>query len=190
VGTADERTARLFVAVPLPESVLPFVVRAQGLLPHTGGLRLVERAQLHCTLAFIGRVDSRMLEAARQVVSGVAGSSGGEAVLEGFLFLPSPRRARVVALGIDDDQGVFGRLFETVMSGLETSGVMQREKRPFRPHVTVARLRVPGLVQPTSDCGRAGFGVESLCLYESELRRQGAVHTLLVRSDLQRAHGQ
>jgi hypothetical protein len=45
------------------------------------------------------------------------------------------------------------------------------------------------LVQPTSDCGRAVFEVESVCLYDSELRCEGGVHTVLVRRDLQRAYG-
>jgi hypothetical protein len=48
---------------------------------------------------------------------------------------------------------------------------------------------VLGLVQPTSDCGRAVFEVESVCLYDSELRREEAAHTVLVRMDLQRAYG-
>ncbi len=189
MGTAGERTFRLFVAVPLPPTVLSFVVNAQGLLPPARGIRLVDRAQLHCTLAFIGEANSRGLELAKEVVAGLPGDCGGEAALDGFLLLPSPRRARVVALAMHDDQSVVARLFEMVMQGLEATGVMQREKRPFRAHVTIARLGVPGPVQPTSDCGRVVFGVESVCLFESELRREGAVHTVLVRRDLQGARG-
>jgi 2'-5' RNA ligase len=189
VGAADEQTSRLFVAVPLPPDVLPFAVSAQRLLPQARGIRLVDRAQLHCTLAFIGQADSRQLAMAMEVVAGLPSDCGGQAALEGFLWLPSPRRARVVVLAIHDDRGVLARLCEMVMRGLEDAGVMQREKRPFRAHVTIARLGVPGPVQPTSDCGGAVFGVESVCLYESELRREGAVHTVLVRRDLQGAYG-
>jgi 2'-5' RNA ligase len=187
--TADEQTRRLFVAVPLPQVLVRFAMLAQGLLPRSGGLRLLDREQLHCTLAFIGQADSRMTEAAKAVVSGIPADSGGEAAIDGFLFLPDARRARVAALRIDDRRAVLARLFEKVMEGLEGAGVTARETRPFRAHVTIARLKVPGPVQPTSDCGRTVFGVESVCLYESELRRDGAVHTVLVRKDLQRAQG-
>ena len=64
---------------------------------------------------------------------------GGDAVIERFLLLPSAGRARVVALELRDGDRVFARLFEEVMGGLERAGVMQREKRPFRPHLTIAQ---------------------------------------------------
>ncbi len=92
------------------------------------------------------------------------------------------RHRRLVALGIADPDGVFDALFETVMSGLEEADVMQREKRPFRPHLTVARLRKPGAVQPRSETGRTWFAVESVCLYESRLSREGAVYSVLAQT--------
>ena len=184
MATADEQSRRLFVAVPLPESAVPFAVQSQALLPRNGSLRLLDPGRLHCTLAFIGRADSRATEAARAVVAGVPAECGGEAALSQFLLLPTAQRVRVVALAVDDRNGVFAKLFETVMAGLEAALVMKREERAYRAHVTIARLREPGRVQPMSDCGQAAFGVESVCLYESELRRQGAVHTVLMRRDL------
>jgi hypothetical protein len=60
----------------------------------------------------------------------------------------------------------------------------------YRTHVTQAGFMVPGPVQPMSDCAQAAFGVESVCLYESELCREGAAHNVLERRNLQRAYGQ
>jgi 2'-5' RNA ligase len=175
---------RLFVAVPLPAELLGFVGAAQGLLPPMHGLRLMQREQLHITLAFIGEVGPEKAATARAVVESVPTDLGGEGVIERFLLLPSPKRARVVALELSDGDGVFAVLFETVMSGLERAGVMEREKRPFRAHLTVARLRSPSPVQPRAESGRARFAVESVCLYESELRREGAVYTVRARTGL------
>jgi 2'-5' RNA ligase len=118
------------------------------------------------------------------VIRAIPFDRGGEARVDGFVLLPSPKRTRVVALRLMDEKKVFERLFESVMIGLEESEVMQREKRPFRAHATIARLREPGPVQPTSDCGRAPFGVESVCLYESELLRAGARYTIIERTAL------
>lgn len=179
---------RLFVAVPLPEGVVPFALRAQGLLPKHPGLRLLGRDQLHFTLAFIGDADERKTAAAKGVVEGVPVRSGGEALIDGFLLLPTARRVRVVALNVQDDSGVFGGLFSFVMDGLEAAGVMQREKRPFHAHLTVARVKNWGTVQPTSDCGKTRFTVESVCLYESELSREGAKYTVLARKALTRTN--
>jgi 2'-5' RNA ligase len=156
---ANERTRRLFVAVPLPQSSIPFAVVAQELLPRARGLRLVPREQMHCTIAFIGQAGSQKTEAAMDAVNRVPADSGGDV------------------------------LFEEVMRGFEAAGVMRREKRPFRAHATLARLKAQGMMQPTSDCGRAVFGVESVCLYESQLSRSGAVYKVLAQKDLQRACG-
>lgn len=182
----NERGAqqRLFVAVPLPKDMLGFVRGAQGMLPRVPGLRLMTPAQFHITLAFIGEVGEAEAQAAREVVGSVPPGMGGEGLMHRFLLLPSPKRARVVALEVHDGDGAFARLFEWVMEGLERSGVMQREKRPFRPHLTIARLRNPGPVQPRSESGGAPYAIESVCLYESELRREGAVYTVVARTRL------
>ena len=185
----EGNTRRLFVAVPLPEELGLFAQQAQALVGHARGIRLLEPGHLHVTLAFIGRADAEKTEAARAVIRTIPVNSGGQAWVDGFLFIPSPKRARVVALRLLDDRNVLERLFELVMGRLEESRVAQREKRPFRAHVTVARLREPGPVQPTSDCGRAPFRVESVCLYESELLRAGARYTIIERTGLTAATG-
>lgn len=183
-GGLGQRLERLFIAVPMPEGVLPLVQEAQQLLPVRPGLRLMRREQLHLTLAFIGEVGPEKRSAAEAVVSSVPTDGGGVLQSAGFLFLPSPRRARVVAVSLDDRRMIMGRLFEHLMAGLEAAQVMRREKRPFRAHLTIARLRDPAELRPKSECRRFEFPVESVCLYRSELRREGAQYTVLVRKEL------
>lgn len=177
---APERQ-RLFVAVPLPDNALEAAQRAQGALEGCPGVRLLAREQLHVTLAFIGEVDRGRAQAAEAVVEGVPADLGGGAALGRFLMLPSPGKARVVTLEVDDEYGVFAALWSGVMEGLEAAGVMRREKRPYRPHLTVARLRAPGPVRPRYEGGRTPFAVQSVCLFESKLRREGAVYTVMTR---------
>jgi RNA 2',3'-cyclic 3'-phosphodiesterase len=188
LGGRDERQ-RLFVAAPLPAELHGLIRRAQEALPPVRGLRLLGPEQWHVTLAFLGEVDAVKADIARRVVESVPAGLGGEATIERFLLLPSAGRARVVTLEIGDEQGVFGALFENVMTGLEAAGVMQREKRPFRPHVTIARMREPGAVRPRYESERARFAVQSVCLYESELRREGAVYTIVCRRTLEPGGG-
>jgi len=184
-GTGDERQ-RLFVAVPLPVELEALVRGAQESLPAVPGLRLLKPEQSHVTLAFIGEVDAERAAIARSVVESIPAALGGEALIGRFLLLPSPSRARVVTLELADEQGVFAALFETVMAGLEAGGVMKREKRPFRPHLTIARLRTPGAVRPRYESEQAPFAVQSVCLYQSELRREGAVYTVVCRREFER----
>lgn len=177
-------TQRLFVGVPLPEELLPLVRRAQEGIGELPGLRLATPEQLHVTLAFIGEVDKVKADAARLVVEQVPESCGGTIKLGGYLALPSATRARVVALELEDEGSVLQSLFEHVMSGLEQKQVMKREKRPFRPHLTIARLRVPSRVQPKYECESADFAVSSVCLYRSQLQRTGAVYSVIARRAL------
>jgi 2''-5'' RNA ligase len=179
VRPARPDTERLFIGVPLPAAAVALVRAAQEALPADQGLRLESPEQTHVTLAFIGEAPVEAREAARAVVAGLPQEVGGVTTLGGYLFLPSARRPRVVALVVNDPGAVFSQLFELVMAGLERAHVMRREKRPYRPHVTIARLRSPTDVRPKSECGRASFPVESVCLYRSELRREGAVYTIM-----------
>lgn len=186
VEGGEDRRQRLFVAVPLPAALLGFVGRAQEALPVMHGLRLLAPPQLHVTLAFIGEVGDDKAAVARKVVEDVPAGMGGEALVRGFMLLPSSAKARVVTLELTDENGVFAALFERVMQGLETGEVMKREKRPFRPHLTIARLREPGPVRPRYESGQSPFAVESVGLYRSELKREGAMYTVVARTTLMR----
>jgi 2'-5' RNA ligase len=112
---------------------------------------------------------------------------GGVVTLNGIVLLPSPRRTRVVAMGVDDPDALFATLFEHVISGLERAGAIEREKRPFLPHLTIARLREPVALQPKSEGENGPFSIESVCLYKSELRPEGARYVVLERRVLARA---
>lgn len=175
---------RLFIGVPCPEGLLPLVEKAQAALDDLPGVRLTRREHLHVTLAFLGGVPFETKREALAVVRAAGSEAPGEAVLGDILPLPSVRRARVVALEIDDREGAFQRLFERVMGGLEDAGVMRREKRPFRPHLTIARLRQPAIVQPKYEGEPAVYPVRSVCLYRSELRPEGARYTIIEQAEL------
>jgi RNA 2',3'-cyclic 3'-phosphodiesterase len=174
-------TERLFVGVPVPTRLAGFVGAAQQALPSSPELRLLGAAQWHITVAFIGDVSVAAKAAIAHIVEQVPGDIGGGCILGGFLMLPSPSRTRVVALDVDDRNGVFGRLYEAVVGPLEAAGIVERERRPYRPHLTIARLRTPGVVSPRVEVGTESFEVESLCLYRSELRRTGAEYSVIAR---------
>ena len=186
--SSDSRV-RLFVAVPVADGLLDHVRAAQAALPASCHLRLLGPDQLHVTLAFIGEVEPSAAAEAAAVVATVPSGCGGEARLADCLLLPSPARARVIALAVDDAAGVFAGLYERVMSGLEAAAVMRREKRPFRPHLTIARLRMPTALQPKAQCESAPYPVSSVCLYRSELSREGARYTVLTRTTLETVNG-
>jgi 2'-5' RNA ligase len=140
--------------------------------------------QLHVTLCFLGEVDIEGFEGADRVVSELACNMAGVVELGGYVCLPSPRRTRVVALGIDDRGGTMAALFQAAARGLEKETGYVRESRPFRPHLTIARLKQPLSLGLTPDTRTVPLEVGSVCLYESMLGRTGARYQVLREAKL------
>jgi 2'-5' RNA ligase len=176
---ATEQRRRLFVGIPVPEPLFGIVRGAQQGLLDLPGFKPTRADQLHVTLCFLGEVESAALSGALRVVSELPCTMGGVVGLGGLVCLPSPKRTRVVALGIDDREGVTTRLFEAVAGGLEKEAGYHREKRPFRPHLTIGRFKQPVSLGPQADSATVPFDVGSVCLYESTLSRAGARYTVL-----------
>lgn len=176
---------RLFVAVSLPEEVLPHVRRAQDRLPDLRGVRRLGAGQLHVTVVFVGEVGPSEREAVEEVTEGLGSEVGGEITLgEDLLFLPRRSRPRVAALSLRDEMGILRNLHEKTVTGLERKGLDVREERKYRPHLTIARLKNTGPIKQKFEGEPVRFAVKSVCLFRSGLKPGGAVHTELLRVGL------
>ena len=169
------RRLRLFVACALPESVLRNVAEWQRTQLGThDDLRLV--TSLHLTLAFLGDLPSDALVTLGRALGTVSWSEVRTGVT-GPLFLPSHGRRRVVALALADPDGALAALQSEVSGILAQEGLYAPEKRPWLPHVTVARFRRPGHPFSLQNVNIPEFGVVRMVLYSSDLKQAGAVHT-------------
>lgn len=92
----------------------------------------------------------------------------------------------MVALSLEDD-GALRSLQSRVSAVLVAAGVAQPEKRPWLPHVTVARYRRPGQPFPLQNVTIPRFCVVRMALYSSSLESAGAVHTSLAEFPASRA---
>jgi 2'-5' RNA ligase len=184
---------RAFVAVVPPAAVLdalePTVARARA-SGRAGGpdvVRWTPRAQWHITLRFLGAVadDGVLVGAVRDAV---AGMRAPVAALGGSGAFPSAGRASVLWVDVRDGREGIGSLAAAVERGAVAAG-MAPEVRPFRPHLTVARLRAPSPVHELLDAiGTEPIGpawsVDALVLFDSETRPDGAVHHAVGRFPL------
>lgn len=180
---ADARTRhRIFVAV----QVAPHIRGALASIPDRLGtasrmLRWVPPDNLHLTLRFLGEITgtqaARVAEAARQAARTAMPFS---ITLAGLGAFPSPRRPRVVWVGIADGAD---RL--TALAGALEEEIVHRkfprEPRSFQPHLTVARVRAGGR-PPDLTAGLATSGVSvigtqevvALVVMESVLHPSGS----------------
>jgi 2'-5' RNA ligase len=143
-------------------------------------LRLVPEESLHVTLVFLGSVDARRVG---ELWEAVAGASEGHpaARLEPRVVAALPRRRpRVLALDLGDDAGAVASLQEDVADALVTAGLAEPERRRWRPHVTVARVRRGGEggVTVPDPPSLAPFTASGVTLYRS---RPGSDYEALER---------
>lgn len=181
---APDRPLRLFVALELPEAVRAALAAFRDAAADPDVWRPIRDEALHLTLAFLGRRPAGDVAAVSSVLHAAAGPAP-RLVLAGALLLP-PRRARVLCAHLEDPEGTLAALQARVSDGLAAAGVYTPEKRPFRAHATVARLRPrarpPRTVEATPE--PLEFAGGPLTLFESRLHPHGARYEPLVRVDL------
>lgn len=176
---------RLFVALNIPEDVRQaidaLVVKLRVLCREARWVR-IEGA--HVTLKFIGEIPLERAEDIKAALATVPFPAPIKMSFRGLGFFPNERRPRVLWAGIEagDELGALAAAIETA---LEPVGIA-RERRPFSPHLTLARFDSPsGLKRLHAGIAAAGsleFGhaiAAEFRLYQSVLKRSGAEYTRL-----------
>lgn len=137
---------RLFFSLPLPaevrENLRGPLERARALCGRT--LSFGNPAQLHFTLAFLGDQDEAALDRARAAAAAVS-REPFDLHIKGAGAFPSLSRPRVVWLGLHTGAEEMTEVARVLREQLLRNGVSFDEK-PFRPHLTVARLESRGRV--------------------------------------------
>jgi 2'-5' RNA ligase len=141
-------SARLFIALEVGEADRVALVHwAQQAVGADQGMRVVAPEQVHVTLAFLGHRSPDEIEPLGALVGAFAGRPAPALRTAGALWL-SPRRPHVLTVAIDDVTGALAALHDELWTALEEHG-HERERRRFRPHLTVARVR-HGWTAPSS----------------------------------------
>jgi 2'-5' RNA ligase len=170
-----DASLRLFCALRLPDDVLDGLVEwGARALPERGGVRRVVRANLHVTLAFLGRRPAGDVAAiARELREAAAAARPARFAVSRY------RETRSVGmLVLDDEGGRSNALAGDLHERLERLGVYERERRPWLPHLTLVRFRErPRLAPPLPELG--AFGPSDAALYHSVLRSTGAQYEAL-----------
>jgi 2'-5' RNA ligase len=175
---------RLFAALELPPEAVAELTAFQA---HADPeiWRPLPPASLHVTLAFLGATDELLLPDVVAALRGVDGEPAPRLALAGALLLP-PRRAQVLCAALEDPDGTLAALQSRVASALAATGAYAPEARPFRPHVTVGRLR-PRARSPREFAFAPEpleFAGSAVTLFSSHTSPQGARYEALERIPL------
>ena len=168
---------RLFVALDVPAPARAALAAFRDAAADPAVWRPVADASLHVTLAFLGHRPDADAAAVADVLAGLEQRAAPPAALGAALLLP-PRRARVLTVALADEGGALAAVQADVAGALAAAGLYTPEARPFRPHVTVARLR-SGARAPRAVAAEPeplAFAAGPVVLYRSHLGRGGAAY--------------
>jgi 2'-5' RNA ligase len=176
-------TLRAFVALDLEAMSLRRVARVADRLRMGSGAPSASwtpAPKMHVTVKFLGEFPRPAIEALAQAIGrlalGKAAPRPGGFRLHAF---PSLEAAEVVVALLDDPMGDVAKLAGRVDKLAGKHGVAP-EKRAFRPHVTLARLKMPYDVRrwlrPELAPGTDACSVSRLTLFESQPGEHGATY--------------
>lgn len=175
---------RAFVAIALPrevrESLGDLVARLRA---SRARATWVHPDRMHLTLRFLGDVAPEPLERLRAMLrEPLAAIDPFVLHVRGVGAFPSAARPSVLWAGVEPVDGPLAALQERVESASRAMG-LSPETKPFRPHLTLARLRdkggaagLPALIPHESRFEGGAFTVEAVSLLSSELTPKGPIY--------------
>lgn len=178
---------RLFLALELPSATADEIHSAVAPMREAEpGLAWVPAHKLHLTLKFLGDADERRVEALVAAAERVAaGHRPFELDLAGASAFPNFRRPRVVWLGVASEPRLELLHHDAELAAADVG--YEVEGRPFRPHVTLARVRMPLPTDRARALARAARAisysatvfVDRLTLFDSATAGAGAHYRCL-----------
>lgn len=179
---------RLFVAIEAGRDVSEratavAVELARRVASHAPHARLtwVQPSRLHLTLRFIGEVPDRQVDTIERALSTPIAIAPFDVTFGGIRVMPPYGPPRVISAGVTGGAREVAALAREVDTRLAAAGVPP-EPRPFRAHLTLARiraaagLRAASLVQGLADASLGCVRVTGCALVESRLLPQGPDH--------------
>ena len=177
---------RTFIAIELPDELRTAIKGlCSGISGHFPGVRWSDPRNIHLTLRFLGEIDPADLDP----LAGALGEAAESVepfglVLSKVGFFGSRRSPRVVWLGLEEQPQLI-ELARSLESSLQRAGFGRADK-PFRGHLTLARIRRPLRELPDWESINQGlpatwpeWKVTGVHIIKSTLTPQGPIYEIL-----------
>jgi 2'-5' RNA ligase len=148
---------------------------------------------MHLRLAFLGEIADVRAAPLAEALSGSLSARPFAVAFRGFGVFPPHGAAHVLWLGVGAGRDEIIDVQRRVTMRLGEVGI-EGERRPFHPHLTLARWRGPGAPQRAHDAVRrlaaatavttGGLVVDHVTLYQSRLSPAGPTYLSLARATL------
>lgn len=175
-------TLRLFVAWPLSESIRRDLARITEPLHAKLPAATWQRPDsTHLTFAFLGDTPPERVDAISAALDACGNANAVDVRAGDVGVFPDERRPRVAWIGVEPRASVTA-LADLVRASLKGAGA-RFDPKPFRPHLTIARIKTPWRAADIAVLREAFAGwnppdarIDRIVLYSSRLSPQGAVH--------------
>lgn len=182
-------TFRGFIAVEVPAGPALEALAAE-LRNASGSLRVIPTDRIHLTLKFLGDTEEGLVpEIVAAIREATAGVHPFELRIRGTGAFPSLGRMNVIWVGAEGAEAL-ARIADALEASLESLG-FPRERRPWKAHVTLARVkghrdldRVRRILEAQRDASFGSIPVDAVHLKKSVLKPDGAEYTTLERVPL------
>lgn len=188
---------RSFIAIELPQETQRELAHLQERLKRDCGYcpaRWAAPEGIHLTLNFLGDVPLAKLDNIKSAVTQASAVMDAfELTLSGLGAFPDVERPHVVWVGLKGDVEKMSEIqkrLEQLLTGLGFSP----EKRPFSPHLTLARVRDEASTTDKKRLGQAigsttcdrdcSIPVQKISLIKSQLTPAGPIYTVLFSAAL------
>lgn len=181
---------RTFIAIDLPPGVREKIETFERELKKAdAAVSWVKPDRIHLTLKFLGDVPEERVPEIQAALEDVARASHAFRLkAAGCGAFPTLKQMRVVWTGIKGDQEALAKLARRVEEAMSPLG-FEPEDRPFRPHLTLGRVKgksrlrvLQEMLLENQGFEAEDFDVAEVVLYKSDLRPDGARYTPLFRA--------
>ncbi|WP_139490155.1 RNA 2',3'-cyclic phosphodiesterase [Brevibacillus dissolubilis] len=187
---------RLFVALDIPPQAVDYLEAVQKRVKQElQADRWQPLHNLHLTLHFLGEVDEQLIPLLKEDMDLVASIIEPFTLVVGkFGAFPKLERPRVMWLGIEGLVRSLQQLHLLLAKRFDLHPGLTYDRKEYRPHITMARgphsdgknvaLPVADWNERLLDPNPPHWKVEGFHLYQSELLKSGARHTIIHTSTL------
>lgn len=183
-------TSRVFIALELTPEIQGQLGQIQEELQKSAAdVKWVRPQGIHLTLRFLGNVSLELIEEIKNVVGQlVKAHQGFEMKITELGAFPKVEHPRVIWVSVEE-KGQVAKLVQDLEERLIHLGFL-REKRPFKPHLTLGRVRSAHNREQLKKLLRSitfpqkSMQAESVCLFKSTLTPQGAIYQPLYKANL------
>ena len=172
---------RIFIAIEISDKkILDTIKELQDRMQIQA--KAVKLENIHFTLQFIGEVNAEMVKKIKSELKKKIVFSTFMIQIRGIGTFPNPRAPKVIWAGTDEKGRIMLKeLAEKINSVFLTLGFKQQQNKPFRPHLTIFRVKnkivdITKVLDEYKDQELGVMQVSKIKLKESRLTPDGPIY--------------